>query len=76
MEKEMLIHMLQKMDSLAENVGQIKESQARTEMDIKYHIKRTDLLEEAVGMLKRQVDLLMTPVALVSKILRYIRLIK
>lgn len=74
MEKEMLIHLLEKVDKVAEHVSHIRESQARTEVDVRHHIRRTDLLEEAVAMLKRQVDLLMTPVRWISNVLRWCRI--
>ena len=34
------------MDDIREKLGEIRESQVRMEGDIKYHIKRTNLLEE------------------------------
>ena len=36
------------MESLRKDIKEIRESQIRMESDIKYHIKRTDLLEEEV----------------------------
>lgn len=36
------------MDELKQDIKVIRESQIRMEQDIKYHIKRTDLLEERV----------------------------
>ena len=33
------------MEQLQQNIQEIKESQIRMESDMKYHIKRTDLLE-------------------------------
>lgn len=38
-----------KMDELKQDIKVIRESQIRMEQDIKYHIKRTDLLEEKVN---------------------------
>jgi hypothetical protein len=37
------------MDELKQDIKVIRESQIRMEQDIKYHIKRTDLLEEKVN---------------------------
>ena len=37
------------MDEIKQDVKVIRESQIRMEQDIKYHIKRTDLLEEKVN---------------------------
>lgn len=36
------------MDELRQDIKVIRESQIRMEQDLKYHIKRTDLLEERV----------------------------
>ena len=36
------------MEELKQDIKVIRESQIRMEQDIKYHIKRTDLLEEKV----------------------------
>jgi len=37
------------MNELKQDIKVIRESQIRMEQDIKYHIKRTDLLEEKVN---------------------------
>lgn len=37
------------MEELKQDIKVIRESQIRMEQDIKYHIKRTDLLEEKVN---------------------------
>ena len=36
------------MDELKQDIKVIRESQIRMEQDLKYHIKRTDLLEQKV----------------------------
>jgi len=36
------------MDDIKKDITKIRESQVRTEVDIKHHIKRTDLLEAKV----------------------------
>jgi len=37
------------MEELKKDVKTIRESQIRMEADLKYHIKRTDLLEDKLG---------------------------
>lgn len=36
------------MDDIKKDIAKIRDSQIRTEVDIKHHIKRTDLLEDKV----------------------------
>ncbi len=43
---DMIFELLKKLDEKVENIN---DSQMRAENDIRYHIKRTDLLEEAVN---------------------------
>lgn len=40
------------LDRIETKVDKLIESQAEVKADLKYHIKRTDLLEEKVGILK------------------------
>jgi len=49
------------MKELKQDIQVIRESQIRMEQDIKYHIKRTDLLEERV---QKNEDLLKPMIAL------------
>ena len=37
------------MDEIKKELTIIRESQIRTELDVKYHIKRTDLLEDKIN---------------------------
>ena len=37
------------MDEIKKELRVIRESQIRTELDVKYHIKRTDLLEAKIN---------------------------
>ena len=37
------------MEELKKDVKTIRESQIRMEADLKYHIKRTDILEDKIG---------------------------
>ena len=43
------------MDDLKKDVKIIRESQIRMEENIKYHIKRTDLLEERIDEIEEDV---------------------
>lgn len=76
MDKELSIHILEKLDRMEGNISEIKLSQARTEVDIKHHIRRTDLLEDVVKLLKKQVDLLWWPFHAGAAVLRFLRLIR
>lgn len=51
------------MDEIREKLDVIRESQIRMEQDLKYHIKRTDTLENYVGNIERRVDTLEKPVS-------------
>jgi len=42
------MEVLKKIDRLDDKLGTIAECQIRMESDLKYHIKRTDILEEKV----------------------------
>jgi uncharacterized protein (UPF0305 family) len=45
-----------KLDKLTDSIADIRETQVRMEADLKYHIKRTDLLEGHVEKLEEQVE--------------------
>ncbi len=49
------------METVHKDIQAIRESQIRMESDLKYHIKRTDLLEEHVDKIETQVDILRKP---------------
>lgn len=76
MSEKLLIHILEKVDKLEEHVGHIRESQVRMEGDVKYHIKRTDLLEEKVDLLSKVVGWLAAPISLIRAVLRWLKLLK
>ncbi len=52
------------METVHKDIQAIRESQIRMESDLKYHIKRTDLLEEHVDKIETQVDILRKPMPL------------
>jgi hypothetical protein len=56
------------MDDLREKIMEIRESQIRTEADLKYHIKRTDLLEEEVNKIEKDVRKITSPMPLKEKV--------
>ena len=43
------------MDELKQDVKIIRESQIRMEQDLKYHIKRTDILEERIDTIEEDI---------------------
>ena len=43
------------MDEIKQDVKLIRESQIRMEENVKYHIKRTDILEEQVEEIKEEI---------------------
>lgn len=73
---DVMLHLLNKLDSIKEDIAEIKLSQARTELDVAHHIKRTDLLEDMVKELKKIVDWLAAPIYLTRFVLKALRLIK
>jgi hypothetical protein len=75
-DETMLMHILEKLEKTREDIGDIKASQARMEVDVRHHIKRTDLLEETVKELKKIVDWLAAPVYLVRWVLKQLGLMK
>ena len=46
MNKDDVKRLFDKLEDVSDEVQEIRESQVRTENDIKYHIKRTNLLED------------------------------
>ncbi len=76
MKDQYLIHLLEKVDKVQADISEIKESQARMEVDVAYHIKRTDLLEDMVKELKKVVDLMAAPFYFVRAVLRLLKLVK
>lgn len=72
----MLIHVLEKVDSVHKDMGIIRESQIRAEADWKYHIKRTDELEKRIRPLFGFADLFYYIGLLGKSILRFFRVIK
>ena len=51
------------MDEFKQDLKIVRESQIRMEGDIKYHIKRTDILEEHVNSIQTRVDQLNQPMS-------------
>lgn len=76
MKDEYVVHLLAKLDRVQEDIAEIKASQARMEVDVAYHIKRTNLLEDMVKELKKVVDLMASPFYVLRAVLRYIKLVK
>ena len=50
------------MDEIKKDLKEVRESQIRMEADLKYHIKRTDLLEDHVDGLETKIELLSKPI--------------
>lgn len=79
MEKDsnaLLVHILSKVDRIEDHVSAVRVDQAEIKSDLRYHIKRTDLLEAMVKELQKGVTVLLVPVNLVKGLLRYLRIIK
>jgi hypothetical protein len=57
-----------KLDKIEDEIGKIRESQIRTEADVKYHILRTDLLEEKISTHEVKVSQLIAPMPLKEKL--------
>lgn len=68
----LLVHLLKKVDRVEANVSLTRESQVRMEADLKYHIRRTDLLEEEVKEIRWVRSVSRSCLA----VLRFLRLIK
>lgn len=76
MSQDLHPYILQKLDKLVDDVGAVRESQARMEVDVQHHIKRTDLLEEMVKLMRGRVDALWSPLDLIGRLLRWLKLIR
>lgn len=79
MEKQnnaLLVHLLEKVDRVEEHVGAIREDMAEAKADWRYHIKRTDLLEDLVKDLQKGVNILLIPILAARSVLRYLKIIK
>lgn len=74
--KELLVHILQKVDKIQEDVFHVRESQVRTEINVAEHIRRTNLLEISVAELKRLVGWLVVPIDLIRCVLKWLRLLR
>lgn len=72
----LLVHLLEKVDRVEQHVSVIRTDMAEAKADWRYHIKRTDLLEQKVDILQTGVNILLFPVSCVKAVLRYFRLIK
>lgn len=55
MSDERLIRIEEKLDKVLEQQGEMKTVQAEQAVDLKHHIKRTDLLEKQVAGLQKYV---------------------
>lgn len=55
--EDRLIRIEEKQDRIAELISHINVTLGEQHVDIKHHIKRTDLLEIIVNNLKKQVDM-------------------
>lgn len=68
------------MDDLKKDIKEIRESQIRMESDLKYHIRRTDLLERDVDAralaLKLEVDRIDENVVNLSKPIAFVDVMK
>jgi len=50
------------MDEIKSDLKLVRESQIRMESDLKYHIKRTDLLEDHVDGLEEKIEDMSKPI--------------
>lgn len=75
-QEQLLVHILEKVDRMEGHIFDIRESQIRTELDVREHIKRTNLLEEMVKELKKSVALLLLPVEAGRWILKLLKVLK
>lgn len=69
-------YLLQRLDKIQEDIGHIRDSQGRTEGDLKYHIRRTDLLEDMQKEMRKRVDVMWAPLDLISRVLRWLKLLR
>lgn len=75
-QEQLLVHILEKVDKLEEHVGCIRVDQAEIKADLKYHIRRTDLLEGRVDVLQKAINVLLIPVKAVAAVARWLKIIK
>jgi hypothetical protein len=52
----LLVNIDKKVDEVKDKLHSIETTQVRMEGDLKYHIKRTDLLEEQVELINKQTE--------------------
>lgn len=72
----LLVHILEKVDKIEEHVAAVRVDQAHIKDDLRYHIRRTDLLESDLKDVKKQVGWLAVPIDIVRAVLRWLKLIK
>jgi hypothetical protein len=75
-QRALLIHILEKVDKIQEDVYVTRESQVRMEADVKYHIKRTDMLEDQVKKNSAVIRWLAVPIDLLRCVLQWLKLMK
>lgn len=71
-----LSHLLEKVDKLHEKLDVIAIDQREIKLDINYHIRRTDLLEEKVDNQGKLIDLMSAPFRAIVWLLKLVRIIK
>jgi hypothetical protein len=71
----LLVHILEKVDKMGEDVACIRVDQAEMKVDLKYHIKRTDLLEGEVKESKKVIKWLAAPIYAVRALLKWLHLL-
>lgn len=72
----MLVHILEKVDKIQADVAAVRVDQQEIKSDLRYHIKRTDLLEEMVKGLQKKIGWLAAPVDLIRSVLQWLKLMK
>lgn len=72
----LLQHALGKLEKLQETATEIRLDQADIKADIREHIRRTNLLEAKVEMMKKEVDIITAPFRAICWILRLLKLLK
>lgn len=55
MDEEIKTQLFEKMDKISDNIVEIKITLAKQEENIAHHVKRTDLLEDKVDLLKEDI---------------------
>jgi hypothetical protein len=58
----------EKLDKITESISDIRDTQVRMEADLKYHIKRTDLLEVHVEKLEEKIERTVQSMSLKEKL--------